>query len=73
MRRVDLAEDNGQLHLTKVRMRLRRKLLAAIKQGECLLIDGDTAVIGRAALEEIVGGLPEAKSKLIRLRAHLDK
>jgi len=71
MRRVELAEHNGQLHLDKVRVRLRRKLISAISQGECLLIDADKAAIGRSGLEEIIGGLPENKAKVIRPYAHV--
>jgi hypothetical protein len=66
MRWIRLSRHNGQLHLEKVRARFRRKLLAAIRQAECIVVDADEAQISPADLDVLVAGLPEERVKVIR-------
>jgi hypothetical protein len=50
MRRIELKNYNGQWQHRGVLARLRRKILNAVRQGECLLIDVE-GVEGLTAVE----------------------
>jgi hypothetical protein len=70
MTRVKIARHNGQLHVLKVRRRLRRKILAAAELGECVLVDADGARLTPEELAEILEGIPLAKVRVIHPREH---
>jgi hypothetical protein len=70
VRRVEVARHNGQLHISKVRQRIRRKLLAAAEIGECVLLDADGAELSKEELSEILEGISALKVRIIYPRAH---
>ena len=70
MRRIEVAKHNGQLHVPKVRRRVRRKILAAAELGECVLVDADGARLTRDQLDEILRDIPPGKVRVIYPREH---
>ncbi len=70
MRRIEVARHNGQLHVPKVRRRIRRKILAAAELGECVLVDADGAKLTREQLDAILKDIPPAKVRVIYPREH---
>jgi len=64
MRRLELSVYQGQIENRGVIQRLRRKILKASAQGECLLLDGEGLDTSIANLRELLRGYDPSKVKL---------
>ena len=64
MRRLELSVYQGQLENRGVIRRLRRKILKAAEQGECLVVDGEGLDTSIANLRELLRGHDPSKVKL---------
>jgi hypothetical protein len=66
MTRFELRRFNGQWENRGVIRRIRRKIEARVRMGECVLLDGEGVVgLSEASLNTILDSLPEDKVRVV--------
>jgi hypothetical protein len=72
MRRILLQDYNHQFQNRGVLHRLRRKIIRATRQGECILVDGESVDgLTPQQLRELLGGLDPDKVRIAGFPAGL--
>ncbi len=66
MTRLELRQYNGQWANRGVIKRIRNKIAARVRMGQCVLLDGEgVGGLTRAEWTSMCGGFPEEKVKVI--------
>jgi hypothetical protein len=72
MRRFELKTYNHQFKNRGVLQRVRRKIVQATRQGECILVDGEGIEgLSSEQFRDLLGGLDPEKVRIAGFPAHL--